>query len=216
MVTIAHLAGRKAVAIISDMNQPLGKAVGNALELKEAIDTLHGHGPEDFWQHCLEIAAHMLALGSKAPNLQAARQLAQEGIRSGQAWEKFRMLVQAQGGDLAYIEETERLPQAEYVETVNSPQAGYLSQIHARVIGETTVLLGAGRARKEDPIDHAVGIEVMHKVGDYVDRGMPILKIHANSIDAMQAARELALQAFRWSKSPVKSLPLFYDFIENE
>lgn len=214
MVTIAHLAGRKAVAIISDMNQPLGKAVGNALELKEAIDTLHGNGPEDFWQHCLEISAHMLVLASKANDLQAARQLAKETVKSGQAWERFRQLVSAQGGDLKFIDEPANLPQAAFVETVESPKAGYLSQIHARLIGETAVELGAGRARKEDAIDHAVGIEVLNKVGDYVDRGMPILKIHANQKERIQAAREMALQAFQWSKTPVKSLPLFYDLIE--
>ncbi len=216
MVTIAKLAGRKAVAIISDMNQPLGEAVGNALELKEAIATLHGKGPEDFWQHCLEISAHMLVIGSQAGNLQAARKLTQESIDSGQAWHYFRNLVQAQGGDLAYIDEPERLPQASVVDTVTSPHTGFLSQVNARLIGEASVTLGAGRARKDDPIDYAVGIEVLHKVGDYIDRGMPIMKIHANRKEDLQAAREMALKACAWSKTPVKSLPLFYDLIEEE
>jgi len=216
MVTIAHLAGRKAVAVISDMNQPLGKAVGNALELKEAIDTLHGNGPEDFWQHCLEISAHMLVLASQTPNLEDARQLAQESIHSGKAWDRFRQLIKAQGGDLEYVDMPERLPKAGFIETVESPQAGYLSQIHARIIGETAVELGAGRARKEDPIDYAVGIEVLHKVGDYVERGTPILKIHVNRKDTLDVARELALKAFTWRETPVKPLPLFYDLITNE
>lgn len=216
MVTIAKLAGRKAVAIISDMNQPLGDAVGNALELKEAIATLHGKGPEDFWQHCLEISAHMLVIGSKARDLKAARKLTQESIDSGQAWQTFRNLVQAQGGDLAYIDEPGRLPQASVVETVTSPHTGFLSQINARLIGEASVLLGAGRARKGDPIDYAVGIEVLHKVGDYIDRGMPIMRIHANRKEALQAAREMIVEACAWSKTPVKSLPLFYDLIEAE
>ena len=214
MVTIAHLAHRKAVAIISDMNQPLGCAVGNALELKEAIDTLKGNGPEDFWHHCLEIAAHLLVIGSKAKDLASARTLAQESIQSCHAWEKFRLLVQAQGGDVSYLDEPDRLPRASLIETVNSPQAGYLSQIHARLIGEAAVQLGAGRARKGDPIDYAVGIEVLHKVGDYVDRGMPLFRVHANQKEAGQAAHEMALQAHAWSKAPVKSLPLFYDLIQ--
>ena len=216
MVTIAHLAGRKAIAIISDMNQPLGKAVGNALELKEAIDTLHGNGPEDFWQHCLEISAHMLVIASRAKDLKAARNLALESIKSGQAWQRFRQLVQAQGGDLDYVDDPDRLPKASWIETVASPQTGYLSQIHARLIGEATILLGAGRARKDEPIDYSVGIEVLQKVGDYVNRGMPILKIHANRQETAQAARELAIQGYTWSKTPVRSLPLFYDLIENE
>ena len=216
MVTIAKLAGRKAVAIISDMNQPLGEAVGNALELKEAIATLHGKGPEDFWQHCLEISAHMLVIGSQAENLQAARKLTQESIDTGRAWHYFRNLVQGQGGDLAYIDEPERLPQASVVDTVTSPHTGFLSQVNARLIGEASVTLGAGRARKDDPIDYAVGIEVLHKVGDYIDRGMPIMKIHANRKEDLQAAREMALKACAWSKTPVKSLPLFYDLIEEE
>lgn len=216
MVTIAHLAQRKAVAIISDMNQPLGKTVGNALELKEAIDTLHGDGPEDFWQHCLDISAHMLVIGSKATDLPAARKLVQKSIESGQAWQSFRRLVEAQGGDLAYIDEPQRLPQASSIENVASPQSGYLSQVNARLIGEAAVLLGAGRARKADPIDYAVGIEVLQKVGDYVDRGMPLFRLHANRKEYALAARELALQAYAWSKTSVESLPLFYDLIENE
>jgi pyrimidine-nucleoside phosphorylase len=216
MVTIAKLAGRKAVAIISDMNQPLGEAVGNALELKEAIATLHGKGPEDIWQHCLEISAQMLVIGSQAGDLPAARKLTQESIDSGRAWQLFRNLVQAQGGDLAYIDEPERLPQASVVDTVTSPHTGFLSQINARLIGEASVALGAGRARKDDPIDYAVGIEVLHKVGDYIDRGMPIMKIHANRKETLQAAREMTLKACAWSKTPVKSLPLFYDLIEEE
>lgn len=216
MVTIAKLAGRKAVAIISDMNQPLGEAVGNALELKEAIATLHGKGPEDFWQHCLEISAQMLVIGSQARDLPAARKLTQESIDSGRAWQFFRNLIQAQGGDLAYIDNPERLPQASVVDTVTSPHTGFLSQINARLIGEASVALGAGRARKGDPIDYAVGIEVLHKVGDYIDRGMPIMKIHANRKEALQSAREMTLKACAWSKAPVKSLPLFYDLIEEE
>ena len=216
MVTIAHLARRKAVAIISDMNQPLGTAVGNALELKEAINILHGDGPEDFWQHCLEISAHMLVIGSKAKDLSMARKLAQESIESGNAWQRFRQLVEAQGGDLATIDEPQRLPQASWIENVPSPRAGYLSQVHARLIGEAAVLLGAGRARKSDPIDYAVGIEVLHKVGDYVDRDMPLFRIHANSKESAGEAQKLALEAYAWSKTPVKSLPLFYDLVEYE
>jgi len=214
MVTIAHLTQRKAIAIISDMNQPLGHAVGNALELKEAIATLQGNGPEDFWHHCLEISAHCLVIGSRAKDLASARTMAEECIQTGRAWEQFRLLVQAQGGDLRYIDEPDRLPQARLIETVKSPQAGYLSQIHAKLIGEAAVLLGAGRARKGDPIDYAVGIEVLHKVGDYVDRGMPLFRIHANQKETGEAAREMALQAHAWSKTPVKSLPLFYDLIQ--
>ncbi len=165
MVDIARHAGRKAVALIADMNQPLGVAVGNALEVREAIRTLHGEGPQDFHEHCLVVAAQMLVLGEIAENEREGRQLAEQAIESGRAWERFRALVAAQGGDVAYIDEPQRLPTAPNIEEVASPRSGYINQIHARIVGETAVLLGAGREKKGDPIDHAVGIEIFHKRG---------------------------------------------------
>ncbi len=157
MVSIAELAGRKAVALLADMNQPLGFAVGNALEVKEAISTLQGEGPPDFVEHCLVLATHMLVLGEVAGNERAARELAERVLRNGAAWEKFLAFIGEQGGDVTFITNPERLPSAEFVEPVNARQSGYISGIHARLIGEATVRLGAGRAKKGDPIDPAVG-----------------------------------------------------------
>lgn len=213
MVEIAQMAGRNAVALISDMNQPLGHAVGNALEVREAIATLHGRGPDDFRQHCLEIAAHLLTLGGVAPDLAAARRRAADTLASGQAWERFRILIAAQGGDLRYVDEPDRLPTAPLVETLSAPQTGYLAGVHARLIGETAVLLGAGREKKGDPIDYSVGIVVHHKVGDRVEKGEPLCTVHANSSSLLQEALPPLLRAHTWSDQPVEPLPLFYEVI---
>ncbi len=213
MVDIAHLAGRRAVALLSDMNQPLGHAVGNALELREAIDTLHGGGPKDFREHCLEIATHMLVLGEIAAEENTARQMASQAMTDGSGWARFRDLVAAQGGDLTYIDTPDKLPRAPIVETVPAPRSGYLSGIHARIVGETAVLLGAGRAKKGEAIDHAVGIIVHHKVGDYVEQGQPLFTIHANSPQHKETARAHLLAAHTWSETPVEPLPLFYGIV---
>lgn len=215
MVEIAHLTGRKAVALLSDMNQPLGYAVGNALELKEAIAVLQASPavPQDFREHCLIIAAHMLVLGGKTRDLDTAFKMAETALASGQAWERFRQLVRAQEGDLAAVDDPTLLPAARLVEVVSAPRSGYLSQIHAQIIGETAVLLGAGRTRKGDAIDHAVGIIIHHKVGDPVQAGQPLFAIHANNANRLIEAREALLQAHQWQDEPVEALPLFYGVI---
>jgi len=213
MVAIGALSGRKVVALLSDMNQPLGWAVGNALEVREALDALRGSGPEDFREHCLVAAAHMLVVGRKAANLDTARTMAESALESGRALESFRRLVQAQGGDVRYVDEPDRLPQAPLIETVPASRAGYLLGINAREVGETSVELGAGRARKEDPIDHAVGIEIHHKIGDSVEAGQPLFTIHANDAAKLAAAKARLLAAHQWSTEPVQPLPLFYDVI---
>lgn len=214
MVSIAKLAGRKAVALLSDMNQPLGCAVGNALEVKEAIDTLHGGGPADFREHCLEVAAHMLTLGGIADNEEAARLKAEAAITDGRAWARFRELVSAQGGDVSYVDHPERLPQADFVESVPAPRSGYLCEINARIVGETAVELGGGRAKKGDPIDYAVGVVLNHKVGDFVEAGEPLFTIHANDASQLENAREGLFTAHRWSDDPVAPLPLFYGVVK--
>ncbi len=131
MVNIGILAGRQVTTLLSDMNQPLGYAVGNALEVREAIDTLHGGGPQDFREHCLHVAAHMLVLGQRATDLVSGRRLAEGAIRSGTAFDKFRLLVEAQGGDVEFVDDPARLPEAKMVEVVTSERSGYLTQIHA-------------------------------------------------------------------------------------
>lgn len=214
MVDIAELADRKAVALISDMNQPLGKAVGNALEVKEAIATLRGEGPESFWQHCLDVAAQMLILGEVVDGEEEGKDLIQEVIEGGRAMERFLDLVSAQGGDVMAVKDPEKLPKAPFIRTVEAPRSGYLERIHARVVGETAVMLGAGREKKGQAVEHDVGIEILREVGDAVESGEPLFTIHAKNKEDFAAAKEDLLDAHRWSTSPVDPLPLIYDIIK--
>ena len=211
MVDIGQLAGRDVVALLSDMNQPLGNAVGNSLEVVEAVETLRDNGPEDFLEHCLHVSAHMLVLGKRAKDLTEGRAMAEKSIVDGSAFEKFRVLVEAQGGNVSYVDDTSKFPRAEYIEEVKSPQSGYLSQIQARTVGEAAVALGAGRARKSDPIDHAVGFVIQRKVGDQVEKGAPLFTVHANDRDKLAEAREAILSAHAFRTEPVERLPLFYE-----
>ncbi len=211
MVKIGDLAGRKVVCLLSDMNQPLGCAVGNALEVKEAIDALHDGGPTDFREHCLHVSSHMLTIGGRARDLDEGRRMAERAIADGSAFEKFRVLVQAQGGDVSFVDQPEKLPRAQLVEIVKSPRSGWLMEVGARPIGEASVALGAGRATKSDTIDHAVGFIIHHKVGDGVKAGEPLFAIHANDAAKAAEARERVLAAHQFSETKVASLPLFYD-----
>jgi len=211
MVDIGQLAGREVVTLLSDMNQPLGFAVGNSLEVIEAIETLRDNGPEDFLEHCLHVSAHMLVLGKRANDLTQGRAMAEKSIADGSAFEKFRVLVEAQGGDVSYVDDTSRFPRAEFVEVVESPRNGYVAQIQARSVGEAAVALGAGRARKSDPIDHAVGFVIHHKVGDQVEKGEPLFTIHANDREKLAEAKDAVLSAHAFSEEPVERLPLFYE-----
>ena len=210
MVSIGKLAGREVVAVISDMNQPLGCAVGNALELREALEALHGQGPPDFREHGLRMSAEMLVLGKRAKDAVEGRRLAEGAIADGRAFEKFRRLVMAQGGDVSFVDDPEKLPRAAVVEMVPAPRAGWVERIHAREVGEAAVTLGAGRARKGDPVDHAVGIVVHRKVGDRIESGRPLFTIHANSVAKMEEARARVMAAHTISDIQVPPLPLFY------
>ncbi len=213
MVDIARRAGRTAVALISDMNQPLGFAVGNAIEVREAIDTLQGAGPEDFRAHCLEVTGHMLMLAKRAPDLARAKQLAIEALDSGAALRKFKDLVVAQGGDVSVVEDPTQLPRAKYIEAVSSPSTGWVAGVHAMEVGLTALDLGAGRERKGEQVDHAVGVVVHKKVGDPLQEGEALFSIHANHEDRLQPAIERVMAAYQLSTEHVEPLPLFYDVI---
>jgi len=210
MITIGHLAGREVTALIADMNQPLGEAVGNALEVIEAVRALHGSGPGDFMEHCLHLSAHMLLLGKRAESLEQGRAMAQKAIDDGSAFDKFCQLVVAQGGDVSYVENLEKLPQAPIQEVVESPHAGYIARVHARTIGKAAVNLGAGRAQKGDQVDHAVGFLFHKKIGQTVSIGEPLFTIHARDRAQTEQARKVVLDAFAFSEEPVAPLPLFY------
>lgn len=210
MVQIGELSGRKVRALLSDMNQPLGEAVGNAIELKEAIETLHDGGPADFREHCFTVSAHMLLLGKKAETLDAARAMAEQAVREGKAWEKFVQLVKAQDGDLSFIENPEKLPSGSIREEIKADSDGYLSMVNAQAVGEAAVLLGAGREKKGAPIDPGVGILVYHKVGAAVQRGDVLFTIIANDAKRLNAAKEKLKESVGISEEKCATLPLFY------
>jgi pyrimidine-nucleoside phosphorylase len=215
MVEIGDHANRKVVAFISDMNQPLGLAVGNALEVKEALDTLNGGGPQDLREHCLEISGHMLRLANVAGDFTASHRIAEQKLQDGSALKKFRELVEAQGGDLAFVDEPTRLPEAPVQIPVLTRISGYVAQQHAGEIGLTAMELGAGRAKKGDPVDHAVGVLLDRKVGDHVDEGDRLFTIHAQHEEAARAAERRLLACTRIETEPVAPLPLFYETIES-
>ncbi len=213
MVEIGRDAGRQTVALISDMNQPLGHAVGNALEVREAIETLRGGGPISFWAHCLDVAAQMLLLAGKASSLTQAKALVTAVRDSGAAWQKFRQMVQAQGGDVRQVDDPALLPQAALVEPLLAPQSGYLAAMDTEALGWTAVHLGAGRLQKGEAIDHAVGFVLPVKVGDYVEAGQPLGVIHANDPAKLAEARASLLAALHWSHEPVAPLPHLYEVV---
>ena len=210
MVEIGHHAKRRVVALISDMNQPLGDAVGNALEVKEAIATLHGEGPKDFLAHCLEVASHMLVLGERAEGIVSARTMAHSAIESGESYDKFLDLVRAQGGDAGMVDDPGRLPKAKYIETVSAPSSGTVAQIDAREVAFTAVDLGAGREKKGDPIDHAVGVVVHTNIGDRIQAGDPLFEVHANDEKLIERSIKRLLEAHRIEDQEIEPLPLFY------
>lgn len=210
MVRIGQRAGRKMTALVSGMYQPLGWAVGNALEVREAVDTLRGAGPPDFREHCLTVAAHMLYIGGRAPTLRAGRALAEESVRSGAALAKFRALLAAQGGDVDVCENPGILPSALYRGMLSAERAGYLATADAGMIGAASIRLGAGRAKKGDAIDPSVGFVLRVKVGDKVKKGDPLCEIHAASPDALTETLAEIQPAFVIRRAKVEPLPLFY------
>lgn len=217
MVDIGRNVGRDMVAVISDMNQPLGRAVGNALEVAESIEILRGGGDEYVKAHCLEIAAYMLKLagqGEKWTDIDAVKAELQQAIDNGAGLEKFRTMVKSQGGDVRMVDDTKLLAQARNKFNLKAKQAGYVHQVSAEQIARAAFELGAGRERKEDQIDLAVGLEIFAKVGDYVEAGQTLAIIHANDEVKLLHAKALAQKAFVVADEKVDPLPLFYGVIE--
>jgi len=210
MVNLGERAGRRVVALIADMSQPLGWAVGNALEVREAISVLHDAGPADVREHCLTVAAEMLTLGGQTPDADAGLETARLALSSGAAWRKFCQLVAAQGGDVAVVEDPARLPQAEFTDTVLAPCDGYLTEIDAVKVGMAVVALGGGREKKGDPVDHRVGVVLHYKVGDPVEEGSPLFTVHASDEDKLSDASRRLLAAHVLGDDPVAPLPLFH------
>ncbi|MEC0696024.1 pyrimidine-nucleoside phosphorylase [Bacillus atrophaeus] len=191
MVRIGNNVGRQTMAVISDMSQPLGFAIGNALEVKEAIDTLKGEGPEDLHELVLTLGSQMVVLAKKAATLDEAREKLIEVMKNGKALEKFKDFLKNQGGDSSVVDDPSKLPQAAYKIDVPAKEAGVVSEIVADEIGVAAMLLGAGRATKEDDIDLAVGIMLRKKVGDKVEQGEALVTLYANRENVDQVTEKI-------------------------
>ncbi len=189
MVRIGNNVGRNTMAVISDMSQPLGFAIGNALEVKEAIDTLNGEGPEDLTELCLTLGSHMVVLAKKANSLKEAREMLKRVMRDGTALETFKTFLSSQGGDASVVDDPAKLPQAKYTFELEAKEDGYVSEIVADEIGTAAMLLGAGRATKESVIDLAVGLMLRKKIGDQVKKEESLVTIYSNfeDIDEVKA-----------------------------
>lgn len=183
MVKIGNNVGRQTMAIISDMSQPLGYAIGNALELKEAMDTLRGEGPEDLTELVMTLGSQMVVLGGKAESLDEARNLLQEAIDSGAALDKFRTFLSNQGGNPEVVDHPELLPQAQYQVELPAKESGVVTEIVANEMGIASMMLGAGRQTKEDDIDLSVGLVLHKKVGDKIEEGESLMTIYSNTED---------------------------------
>lgn len=213
MVAIGAGLDRRMAAFITDMSQPLGNAVGNALEVREAIDSLHGGGPDDFREIVVALAGEMLLLADKASSREEARALVERQLDNGEAWKKFVEFVAAQGGDVNSVENPDMLPTASIREPLKAPVSGYISRLDALTVGKSELILGGAREKKGEPIDHAVGIVLHRKVGDWVEKGEPLMTIHANSREKFDEARLFLLGAYEFSDEPPVVPPLIHDLI---
>ena len=214
MVSIGTLAGRKTVAVISDMDQPLGNAVGNILEVKEAIDTLKGNGPKDLEELVLTLGSYMVVAAKKADNVAEARESLRRTIEDGSAFETFRKFVVAQGGNEAEVLNSELLPKAKYIESVFAEKDGYVQKIQTEEIGRISLLLGGGRETKESDIDLTVGVVLNKKCEDAVQEGDVLATIHANDKAKLEIAKNRLLQAYQISQEKVKKEDLIKEIIE--
>src|SRR5215469_9600864 len=199
MVAIGRRMDKKVRALITDMNQPLGYAIGNALEIMEASQTLQNAGPDDLTKLSLELAAHMIHLGKKAATLDEARRTAEKHLVDGSAYKKFKQVVTAQGGNPQALDRFELLPNATGMREVSSPRGGYVTSINAEDIGIASNMIGAGREKKDDPIDPAVGIILEVKTGEKVEAGSILCRLYYTKEDRVEEAAEMVEDAFRIS-----------------
>lgn len=216
MVEIGNGMGRDTVALITNMDQPLGWAVGNALEVREAIETLQGRGPEDLYELCLHLGAQMLLLSGLVKDKEEAREKLVEVVDNGLAFKKFKEFVARQGGRLEEIDNPGLLPKAQYIIDVKSDQRAYIQHIEADEVGMSALELGAGRKTKDSIIDLAVGIELVKKVGDRVEVGDIIAKIHSNDMIRAKNAKERLLKAYTFTDKEVSPSQLIYGLVDKE
>ncbi|WP_430604845.1 pyrimidine-nucleoside phosphorylase [Enterococcus sp. DIV1224] len=211
MTSIGKLANRETVAVISDMSEPLGEAIGNSLEVVEAIETLQGNGPEDLVEMCYALGSQMVVLAGKTKTIDEARTLLQEALESGKALAKFKEMIQNQGGDPTIVEQPERILTARYTMELPAKQSGVVSKIVANELGIAAMMLGAGRKTKEDDIDHAVGLKLHKKIGDTVTKGESLLTIYSNDKE-ISSVIELLYKNIEIGESAMKPT-LIHDII---
>lgn len=214
MVETGELMGKKMAALITDMDQPIGCMVGNTLEVDESIQILRGEGPTDLRDLCLELAGWMFFLGDVAPSVEQGKELSTQLIASGKALEKFRQMIHLQGGDPGVMDNPDKMPRAKHQFQVLSPRAGYVNSIQCEDVGTACVILGGGREKKEDSIDHSVGIVLHKKVGDAISAGAALCTIYCHSDSHAQAAEKLLQASFRIEEvPPTERRPLIHRVI---
>ena len=213
MVDIGRLAGVHTVAAITSMEQPLGHAIGNALEMKEAIAILRGNGPQDVTDLCFHEAAELLVMTGKAAGMAEAERYVEQAVQSGAAVAKLAEVIEAQGGDPQQIEHPDRLPTAPVQTMLHAPRTGYIAGIQSEQIGLVSMRLGAGRFKKGDSIDHRTGLVLQAKIGTHLKAGEPLVEIHARSEDDAEGVKEDLLDCYTWSDAPVMAGALVYDTI---
>lgn len=216
MVDIGFKAGREVVAVLSDMDQPLGCAVGNALEIEEVVKTLKGEGAPDLTELSVTLASYMLLVGGRVPDFASARELVQKNLTSGAGFEKFREMVIAQGGDARCLDRPQDYFRASLQVTLPAPSDGYVVDIDAEQVGLATMRLGAGREKVGDRIDHAVGVVLRRKKGDSVKAGQALTIIHANDPYRLEAARAMLAQAYRLDQQPPPKRPLILGVVTQD
>ena len=214
LVNAAKHMNKKVVSLITDMDQPLGNAVGNALEVMEATEAMRGGGPTDLVELSLELAARMIALAQPERTVESAKDQAFKLLSDGSALKKFRQLIEVQGGDPAVVDNFEQLPTASAEFTISSPRAGYISRLCADDIGQAVMLLGAGRQRLDSEVDLAIGIVLEHKIGDRIQAGERLCSIYYNEEDHLEEATQMVEDAFHISSTPPETRPLIFEVLQ--
>ncbi len=203
MVKIGEGMGRRTMAVISEMAQPLGNAIGNAIEVIEAVDVLKNEGPDDLRELCLTLGANLVVMANKADNYEDARELLKEQLSNGEALEYFEKLITAQGGDINFINDYDDLPKAKYIKEIFSLEDGYIETIESDDVGIASLMLGAGRVNIEDDIDHSAGIYILKKIGDYVTTDEPMAVFYTNNESLIEDAEKRFHSAFKYCDSPI-------------
>ncbi len=214
MIEIGKLANRQTICILTNMDEPLGYNVGNSLEVIEAVNFLKGDMPEDLKQVVLNIGSYMLKLAGKGDNLEENKKKMLENIKNGKAYEKFKQLIENQGGEISFIENVENIPKAKFIEPIYSLKSGYIHQINALEIGKIACSLGAGRIKKEDSIDYQAGIVLQKKVADFVEKGEILAYIHTNKIEKLENAKNNILNNIKIEKEKIEIPKTILEIIE--